>query len=79
VVFYNIEIKRHGPAYSIVTFVNLSKGQSHKIFNFRSFFMNRFSQAPEYPIRAVSNLALGALPMSLTLVATGKNLQSKKF
>jgi hypothetical protein len=45
------------------------KGQCHKIFDFR-FFMNQFSQAPEYIIRAFQKLAP---------VANGKIFNEKSF
>ncbi len=52
------------------------KGQCHEIFDFFRFFHESFFfQAPEYPIRFVSNLrkysiwAQRASPVSLTLVA----------
>jgi hypothetical protein len=49
--------------------------------------MNQFSQAPEYPIMAISNFsensqrlaAQGAPSVCLTPVANGKNPQSEKF
>ena len=64
------------------------KGQCHKIFDFWFFPWISFPLAPEYTIRADSNClwkfaeiftAQGALPVSLTPVANGKNLQSWKF
>jgi hypothetical protein len=35
----------------------LLNGQGHEIFDFSFFFMNQFTQAPEYLIRAVSNIS----------------------
>ncbi len=64
------------------------KGQCHEIFCFWFFPWISFPQAPDYTIRAVSIFfwkfveifaAQGLPPVSWTLMANGKNLQSEKF
>jgi hypothetical protein len=60
----------------------LLKGQCHEVFDFRSFTWIRFSQAPDYTIRAISNFFENSRRYSQLMVkpvANGKNLQSEKF
>jgi hypothetical protein len=57
---YSFQLARNeSSVFNVYNFVNAKeslKGQCHEILDFRFFSGISFPQAPEYPIRAVSNL-----------------------
>ncbi len=78
---YRLTWHRESAVFTLYNFVHAKgslKGQCHEIFNFRFFSWISFPQAPEYPIRAISNFFQNSRKYSqlkvhpLTLVA---NLQ----